>query len=188
MSLVCSQVPGNGERVSRTQAHQLPRRALEPTRTRKGHSAATQAKTTDPTYDVINHFCCDHCSASLSVQFVTKLAPNDVYTTLIEKHLLQNPNCRSLDKLKRECIFPEFFLPDNRHSDSTRTDQAALRDRVNRLTKFMKSLQGKPEFTVMPPPGDPAVHIFSPWTDTTSNFDEVCWNSIVPSWRTYVLA
>jgi hypothetical protein len=119
------------------------------------------------------------------VQFVTKLAPKpkDVCATLIERHQQQNPRCQSLDKLKRECILPEFFLM---HSNSKHNVQAAMRDRVNRLTKFVKSLQGKPEFTVMPPPGDPAVHIFNPWTDTY--FDEVYWNSIVPSWRTYVLA
>jgi hypothetical protein len=61
-----------------------------------------------PAYKVIDKFCCEHCNASLSVQFVTKLAPNDVYTTLIEKHLEQTPTCQSLDKLKRECILPEF--------------------------------------------------------------------------------
>jgi hypothetical protein len=149
------------------------------------------SKTTDPTYDVIDKFCCDHCNASLSVQFVTKLAPINaagyllMCTTLIEKHLEQNPACQSLDKLKRECILPEFFFPDNRHSESKRKLQTALRDRVNRLTKFVKSLQRKPEFTVMPPPGDPAVQVFNPWTNT--EFDQVHWNSIVPS-CTYVLA
>jgi hypothetical protein len=138
-----------------------------------------------PAYKVIDKFCCDHCNASLSVQFVTKLAPNDVCTTLIEKHLEQNPTCQSLDKLKRECILPEFFLPDNRHSESKRKLQAALRDRVSRRTKFVKSLQEQPEFTVMPPSGDPTVQVFNPWTNT--EFDQVYWNSVVPSCA-YVIA
>jgi len=149
------------------------------------------SKTTDPTYDVIDKFCCDHCNASLSVQFVTKLATINpagyllMCTTLIEKHLEQNPACQSLDKLKRECILPEFFFPDNRHSESKRKLQAALRDRVSRRTKFVKSLQEQPEFTVMPPSGDPTVQVFNPWTNTV--FDQEYWNSIVPS-CTYVIA
>ncbi len=80
---------------------------------------------------------------------------------------------------------PEFFLPDNRHSESKRKLQAALRDRVSRRTKFVKSLQEQPEFTVMPPSGDPTVQVFNPWIN--AKVDEVYWNSIVPS-CTYVLA
>ena len=139
-----------------------------------------------PAYKVIDKFCCDHCNVSLSVQSVTEFALNDVLrTTLIKKHLLHSPRCQSLDKLKRECILPEFFFPDNRGGENKRKLQAALRDRVNRRTKFVKSLQDASEFTVMPPPGDPNVYIFNRWTNT--NFDEVYWNSIVPS-CSYVLA
>ena len=133
----------------------------------------------------IDHFSCDHCKAYMSVEMVTKLAQDDVCATLIERHLQQNPKCKSLDKLKRECILPEFFLPADRHSESKRKLQAALRDRLSRRTKFVKSLQDKPEFTVMPPPGDPTVNVFNPWTGT--DFDQVCWNSLVPS-CTYGLA
>jgi hypothetical protein len=136
-------------------------------------------------YKVIHHFSCEHCNASMPVEMVAKLAPDDVCATLIERHLQQNPKCKSLDKLKRECILPEFFVPADRHSESKRKLQAALRDRLSRRTKFVKSLQDKPEFTVMPPPGDPTVNVFNPWTGT--NFDQVCWNSLVPS-CTYGLA
>jgi hypothetical protein len=132
----------------------------------------------------IDSFRCDHCTAYMSVQQITKLAPNDVCATVLEQHLQQNPKCQSLDKLERECILPEF-LPEDRHSESKRKLQAALRDRWNRRTKFVKSLQDKPEFTVMPPPGDPTVNVFNPWTGT--DFDQVYWNSLVPS-CTYGLA
>ena len=131
-----------------------------------------------PAYKVIDKFCCDHCNASISVEMINKLAPDDVCATLIENHLKHNPKCQSLDKLKRECILPEFFLPDVRHSESKRKLQAALRDRLSRRTKFMKSLQAKPEFTVVPPSGDPAVQVFNPWTNTS--FDQEYWYSIVP--------
>ena len=55
-----------------------------------------------PAYTVIDKFCCDHCNASMSVEMINKLAPENVCATLIENHLKQNPKCQSLDKLKRE--------------------------------------------------------------------------------------
>ena len=109
----------------------------------------------------------------------------DLQYYLLVQHARHNPLCKFFEQLKRESILPELFVPDNRASDSNRKRQAALRDCVNRRTKFVKSLQDAPEFTVIPPPGDPTVSVLNPWTNT--KFDQVYWNALVPS-CTYVLA
>lgn len=87
--------------------------------------------------------------------------------------------------MKRESRLPELFYPDIQQHSSERKFKAALRALISRRTKFVQSLQDSPEFSVVPPPGDPAVYVFNPWTRT--NFDEVYWNAIVPS-CTYTLA
>ncbi len=110
---------------------------------------------------------------------------SDLQYYLLSQHARHNPLCKFFEQLKRESVLPELFLPDTRQRSSERKVQAALRDCVNRRTKFVKSFQHAPEFTMMPPPGDPKVSVFNPWTNT--KFDQVCWNSIVPS-CTYVLA
>ena len=133
----------------------------------------------------IDHFSCDHCKAYMSVDMVTKLAQDDVCATLIQRHLQQNPKCQSLDKFKRECILPELFFPDVQQRGSESKFKTALRALSRRRTKFIRSLADSPEFSVVPPAGDPAVHIFNPWTNT--KFDEVFWNAMVPS-CTYTLA
>ena len=83
------------------------------------------------------------------------------YLLPVSQHARHNPLCKFFEQLKRESILPELFFPDNRDSESKRKRQAALHDRVSRRTKFVKSFQDAPEFTVMPPPGDPNVYVLS---------------------------
>ena len=116
---------------------------------------------------------------------VEQAAESDLQYYLLNQHALHNPLCKFFEQLKCESVLPELFFPDTRQRSSERKLQATLRDRVSRRTKFLKSLQDLPEFTVVPPSGDPTVYIFNPWTNT--KFDEVYWNSIVPS-CTYTLA
>ena len=87
--------------------------------------------------------------------------------------------------MKRDSRLPELFFPDVQQRSSERKFKAALRALISRRTKFVQSLEDLPEFSVVPPPGDPAVHVFNAWTGT--KFDEVYWNAIVPS-CTYALA
>ena len=116
---------------------------------------------------------------------VEQAAELDLQHYLLNQHAFHNPLCKFFEQLKCESALPELFFPDTRQRSSERKLQATLRDRVSRRTKFLKSLQDQPEFTVVPPSGDPAVQVFNPWTNT--NFDQVYWNSIVPL-CTYVLA
>ena len=104
---------------------------------------------------------------------------------LLRQHARHSPRCNFFEQLKRDSILPELFFPDTRQRSSEHKVQAALLDRVSRRTKFMKSLQEQPEFSVVPPSGDPTVQVFNPWTNT--EFDQEYWNSIVPS-CTYVIA
>ena len=129
---------------------------------------------------------CAQCQGEVSMTDVVKrTAESDLQYYLLSQHTRHNPLCKFFEQLKRESVLPELFFPDTRQRSSERKVQAALRDCMNRRTKFVKSFQYAPEFTVMPPPGDPTVSVFNPWTNT--EFDQVCWNSIVPS-CTYVLA
>ena len=131
-------------------------------------------------------YYCAQCQAKVSMtEAVEQAAESDLQYYLLNQHALHNPLCKFFEQLKRESVLPELFFPDIRQRSSERKVQAALRDRVSRRTKFLKSLQDLPELTVVPPSGDPTVYIFNPWTNT--KFDEVYWNSIVPS-CTYTLA
>jgi hypothetical protein len=83
---------------------------------------------------------------------VKRTAESDLQYYLLSQHARHNPLCMFLEQLKRESVLPEPYFPDNRDSESKRKRQAALHDRVSRRTKFVKSFQAAPEFTVMPPP------------------------------------
>jgi hypothetical protein len=131
-------------------------------------------------------YLCAQCQGEVSMTDVVKrTAESDLQYYLLSQHARHNPLCKFFEQLKRESVLPELFFPDTRQRSSERKVQAALRDCVNRRTKFVQSLQDYPEFTVMPPPGDPNVYVFNPWIK--AKLDEVYWNSIVPS-CTYVLA
>jgi len=129
---------------------------------------------------------CAQCRGEVSMTAaVQHAAESDLQFYLLCQHARQNPLCNFFEQLKRESVLPELFFPDTRQRSSEHKVQAALLDRVSRRTKFMKSLQEQPEFSVVPPSGDPTVQVFNPWTNT--EFDQVYWNSIVPS-CTYVIA
>jgi hypothetical protein len=106
-------------------------------------------------------------------------------TFLLNQHARHDPFCKSFEQVKRASRLPELFSTDVQQRSSERKFKATLRALISRRTKFVQSLEDSPEFSVVPPPGDPAVHDFSPWTGT--KFDEVFWNAIVPS-CTYTLA
>jgi hypothetical protein len=126
---------------------------------------------------------CAQCQGEVSM--ADALNEPDLQYYLLSQHARHNPLCKFFEQLKRESVLPELFFPDARQRSSERKVQAALRDCVNRRIRFVKSLQNYPEFTVMPPPGDPNVYVFNPWIN--AKLDQVYWNSLVPS-CTYVLA
>ena len=110
---------------------------------------------------------CAQCRGEVSMtDAVQHAAESDLQFYLLCQHARQNPLCNFFEQLKRESILPELFFPDTRQRSSEHKVQAALLDRVSRRTKFMKSLQEQPEFSVVPPSGDPTVQVFNPWTNT----------------------
>ena len=134
----------------------------------------------------LRSFQCTQCHASAAVEdFVKHAGSSFLQYFLLSQHARHDPLCKFFEQLKRESRLPELFFPDIQQHSSERKFKAALRALTSRRTKFLKSLEDPPEFSVVPPPGDPAVHVFNPWTRT--NFDEVYWNAIVPS-CTYTLA
>jgi hypothetical protein len=116
---------------------------------------------------------------------VTCASESELRYYLLRQHARHSPRCNFFEQLKRDSILPELFFPDTRQRSSERKVQAALRECVNKRTKFLKSFPGNLEFTVVPPSGDPTVQVPNPWTNT--EFDQMYWNSIVPS-CTYVIA
>jgi hypothetical protein len=131
-------------------------------------------------------FRCAQCHASVAVKDLIGHADSScLQYYLLRQHATHDPFCKSFEQMKRESRLPELFYPDIQQHSSERKFKAALRALISRRTKFVQSLQDSPEFSVVPPPGDPAVYVFNPWTRT--NFDEVYWNAIVPS-CTYTLA
>ena len=129
---------------------------------------------------------CAECRGAVSMtDAVACASESELRYYLLRQHARHSPRCNFFEQLKRDSILPELFFPDTRQRSSERKVQAALRECVNKRTKFLKSFPGNLEFTVVPPSGDPTVQVFNPWTNT--EFDQVYWNSIVPA-CTYVIA
>ena len=135
----------------------------------------------------LSQFRCAQCHASVAVKDLIGHADSSwcMQYFLLNQHASHDPFCRSFEQMKRDSRLPELFFPDVQQRSSERKFKAALRALISRRTKFVQSLEDLPEFSVVPPPGDPAVHVFNAWTGT--KFDEVYWNAIVPS-CTYALA
>ena len=134
----------------------------------------------------LHPFQCPHCHASVDVKDLIEHAGSSfLQYFLLNQHARHDPFCKFFEQMKHDSRLPELFFPDVQQRSSACKFKAALRALVSRRSKFVQSLEDSPEFSVVPSPGDPAVHIFNPWTST--KFDEEYWNTIVPS-CTYTLA